>query len=222
MEELNKEFGKFMHGALSNKTGQTYNKEMHQLKTVLEKITKQRLPHKLDQKMRTRKELAAESRKKFNKPYHLAIIELNQGLMPGYPRMTQKEIAALFQPDQDNLYSGKMISNDIRRAASNFEIKDLMRNNVAIIKKNGEKHITVVGEKQEKHGCIICGKEFESTADCLLGHRKCFGLPKPPSGIKRCLKCQKEFRQTPTNWHVCTDCTAVNLRQGETSYRAHV
>lgn len=167
--------------------------------------------NRLDSRMTIRKELSAISKETFKMPYYLSIIKLNNGIMPGYPKLTQKEIAALFQDKaKEHEYNHKMISSDIRKAIQHFEIRDIL-NSI-----NAERLPEVEIKYPHKNNlgkiskCVFCQKEYRVAKDCLAACRKCLGIREPSNKHVSCLKCGKSFKQTHTNWRVCSDCNQFN------------
>jgi ribosomal protein L9 len=195
---------------------------MTDLEKALEKSSKLKLPQRLDKNRRVRNNESIISKKLFKKPYHLAVIMLNQGLMDGYGRMTQHDIAELFKKHGCDLTYQK-VNHDLGFIAERLGIKDLIRSNVSVVKDGVRQIAPSTNPEQEDWSgwCMNCKVVFqpdERAKGCLC--HKCLGTKPISKKAKKC-QCGETFYETAKRIHVCQVCEARNKTFQESTLKTY-
>ncbi len=169
----------------------------------LQRLETTDLPGKLDAKLKNRAQLAQIAQETFGHSYHVSLIMLNQGLMPGYERTPYKEIASVFYPSYTPAAARKRVASDITRAKQFFSVGSLFsRNYNKMIA--GVPTPTAITKKEDENVCI-CGKTFTASSHSRALCPDC--ASKPSYKRRKCSQCGEMFRQTDKNRMRCETCT---------------
>lgn len=187
---------------------------MQELKDALKEACRLKIPQALDSKMRKHKKLSRISKKLYGKPYNLAIVELNTGLMPGHQSLTSCEISGIFKKEAGYDISEKVVSGQLFRAIKELGVRNFIRCSVGIPGDRKEASLIPVIQKEL---CGLCCKNyFVPTPENLACCPECMGLQAKKAGLKRCLSCDKVFTSSGIGNELCSVCGAVNSKITET------
>lgn len=180
------------------------------LESVLKQLESEGIPETIDRKHKLRTKESAILKAEFGKPYHLCIVMLTQGLIPGPSR--QVDIMKFLNERGCDMTNQK-INNDLTFAIRKFDIAQFIDPDFKGIKK--------IDALSDWHGtCCFCFKTYEPDGRTKAACHECMGV-KPLSKTKKTCACGNKFYETALNGHLCQACVVRNKQHSESTINVY-